>query len=243
MTNRDVLLVTGGSRGIGAATVARAVQRGSAVAFCWAGDAAAAREVAEATGAFAWQADVADREAVRAMFDAVEARLGPVTRLVNNAGIAGPIGPFAELGVRELQRVFEVNVYGTMHCAQEAVQRWSASGTRGVMVNVSSTAATLGSAGEYVHYAASKAAVDTFTLGLARELAGHGIRVNAVAPGTTQTDIHARAGDAGRPARVAPRIPMQRVAEAGEIADAILWLLSDEASYVTGSVLRVGGGL
>jgi NAD(P)-dependent dehydrogenase (short-subunit alcohol dehydrogenase family) len=166
-----------------------------------------------------------------------------LSALVNNAGVTGPIGAFAQAPVQAIRRVLDVNALGTMLCTQQAVQRWLAAGRRGCIVNVSSIAATLGAPAEYVHYAASKAAVDAFTVGLAKELAGAGIRVNAVAPGTTRTDIHARAGDPHRLGRIASRIPIGRVAEPREIAEAVLWLLSPGASYVTGSILRVGGGL
>lgn len=141
------------------------------------------------------------------------------------------------------RRTFDVNVFGTMHCCQAVTRKWRAAGTHGAIVNVSSIAATLGAAGEYVHYAASKAAVEAFTIGFSREVAEFGIRVNAVAPGTTDTGIHAAGGDPDRPARVAPRIPLRRVAHPDEIAEAVVWLLSDKASYVIGSILRAGGGL
>ena len=246
--SHPVLLVTGGSRGIGAAIVENAIEHRYAVAFSYLQDDDAAHQVLEAArkaggAAMAIKADVADVVAVRAFFEQAERELGPVDALVNNAGITGRIGPFVATEVETLHRVLEVNVFGTMICAQEAARRWQQRGTRGVMVNISSVAATLGSPHEYVHYAASKAAVDAFTLGLARELAPIGIRVNAVSPGLTATDIHATAGDPGRPARIVPRVPMARIGEPREIADAVLWLLSPQASYVTGTVVRVSGGL
>jgi NAD(P)-dependent dehydrogenase (short-subunit alcohol dehydrogenase family) len=244
MSHRGVVVVTGGSRGIGAAITRAAVTRGYAVCVGYArDDGAADRLRAELPGVVPVRADVADPDDVRTLFDAAEAALGPVTALVNNAGVTGPLGPFRDTSVATLRRVLDVNVVGTMLCAQEAVRRWGERGTAGRMVNVSSRAATLGSPGEYVHYAASKAAVEAFTLGLAKEVAGQGIRVNGVAPGMIHTDIHAAAGDPGRLERLVGRVPMGRIGEPDEIAAAALWLLSDEASYVTGAVLKVGGGL
>jgi len=240
------LIVTGASRGIGAATAILAARRGYRVCINYLSDPRAAEGVADTirgTGgtAVAIQADVASEADVTRLFDTAEAALGPIGALVNNAGVTGPIGPFAQTETAVLQGVLATNVLGTFLCGREAVRRFSRAGG-GRIVNLSSVAATTGAAGEYVHYAASKAAVDAFTLGLAREVAGKGIRVNAVAPGSTLTEIHAKAGEPDRPARVRGRIPMQRLAEPEEIAEAILWLLSDEASYVTGAVLRVGGG-
>ncbi len=243
-----VLIVTGGSRGIGAAIVQRAASRGYAVAFSYAHDAEVADQLVEAVESaggkvLAVRGDVADPAAVEQLFDAAEATLGPVSALVNNAGITGPIGAFHDVDIATLQRVMDVNLLGTLLCAREAVRRWRRQGTIGAMVNISSVAATLGAAHEYVHYAATKAAVEAFTVGLARELADTGIRINAVSPGTVYTDIHARAGEPDRPARVVSRVPMKRIGEPEEIAAAVLWLLSDEASYTTGTVLRVSGGL
>jgi NAD(P)-dependent dehydrogenase (short-subunit alcohol dehydrogenase family) len=218
--------------------------RGYAVCAGYASDDAAADRLrAELPGVVAVRADVADPASVAELFDAAEAAFGPVTALVNNAGVTGRLGRFAAAPVSTLRRVLDVNVLGAMLCAQEALRRWEERGTQGRIVNVSSRAATLGSPGEYVHYAATKAAVETFTLGLAKEVAAQGIRVNCVAPGTIRTDIHAAAGDATRPERVAARVPMGRPGEPEEIAAAVLWLLSDEASYVTGAVLQAGGGL
>lgn len=242
-----VLVVTGGSRGIGAAIVRQAAFAGARVCFSYRRD----RESAEALRAelevhgdriLAIQADAADAGSAPRLLDAAEARFGPVTMLVNNAGITGRYGPFHELPEEVLRHTFEVNVFGPMLLAQEAIRRWRAAGIAGRMVNISSIAATLGAPQEYVHYAASKAAIDAFTIGLGKELGAEGIRVNAVAPGTALTDIHAAAGVPDRPALVAPRIPMQRVARPDEIANAVMWLLSDEASYVTGTILRVSGG-
>jgi NAD(P)-dependent dehydrogenase (short-subunit alcohol dehydrogenase family) len=243
-----VLIVTGAGRGIGAAIALRAAREGYAVAVNYQRDEAAAAGVVErirAQGgtALAVRADVGDAAAVRAMFARVKQELGPVAALVNNAGITGRIGPFMDSDPAAIEEVFRINVHGTMHCARAAVSAFRAAGTGGVIVNLSSVAAQTGSPGEYVHYAASKAAVEAFTLGLARELATEGIRVCAVAPGSTLTDIHAAAGEPGRPARVAPRIPVQRLATPEEIAEPVVWMLSDAASYVTGATLRASGGL
>lgn len=244
----EVLLVTGGARGIGAAIARLAGVRGCSVAICFEHAAAAAAGVVDDIGksgarARAFRADVSRYDEVMHLFDAVCDQLGPLTAVVNNAGITGPIGPFAMATSDALARVLDVNVLGTMLCTQQAVRRWLAAGRRGCIVNISSAAATLGAPGEYVHYAASKAAIDAFTVGLAKELGSAGIRINAVAPGTTRTDIHARAGDPHRPERVAARVPAGRIAEPLEIAEAALWLLSPQASHVSGSVLRVAGGI
>ncbi|MET4701284.1 NAD(P)-dependent dehydrogenase (short-subunit alcohol dehydrogenase family) [Constrictibacter sp. MBR-5] len=244
----DVLLVTGGGRGIGAAIVRMAAARGYAVCFSYVRDddaAAALMDTLRATGAAvqAVRGDVFDETDVAALFERCETALGPVTALVANAGITGRIGPFAALDRAVLRRTVDVNVIAPMLCAQEALRRWEARGHAGRIVNVSSVAATLGAPGEYVHYAATKAAVEAFTVGLAKEVAASGVRVNAVSPGTVATEIHAAGGDPDRPRRVASRIPMGRVGEADEIAGAVLWLLGPEASYVTGAVLRVSGGL
>ncbi|HET8727017.1 MAG TPA: SDR family oxidoreductase [Alphaproteobacteria bacterium] len=242
------LIVTGGGRGIGAAIARRAAGNGYAICINYARDDEAAERLvrelaAEGAHAIAVRSDVADPAVVQDLFDQAEAALGPVAALVNNAGLTGRIGSFREVDVLTLRRVLDVNVLGTMLCAQEAIRRWDRRGVPGRMVNISSVAATLGAAHEYVHYAATKAAVEAFTIGLAREVAATGTRINAVAPGTVFTDIHAAAGEPDRPARVVTRIPMARIGEPDEIANAVLWLLSDEASYVTGAVLRVSGGL
>ena len=248
MSPASTLLVTGGSRGIGAAIVRQAARAGHAVGFTYVErrDAAAAlvAEVQAAGGrAMCVQADVAEVDAAARVFDAVQAALGPVTALVNNAGVTGPLGRFEDAQLASLQRVLQVNVLGTMLFSQQAVRRWRAASQAGSIVNVSSIAAATGAPGEYVHYAGSKAAVEAFTIGLGRELAETGIRVNAVSPGTALTEIHAAAGQADRPQRVAARIPMRRAGHPEEIAEAVLWLLSAKASYVTASVLRVAGGL
>jgi NAD(P)-dependent dehydrogenase (short-subunit alcohol dehydrogenase family) len=244
------IVITGGGRGIGAATALAASRAGYAVCVNYREDAAAARSVIEritAAGghAVAVQADIARPEDVAWLFEEAEAAVGPLGALVNNAGTTGRITRFADLDLATLRRVIDVNLIGAMLCAQEAVRRFSTArgGPGGAIVNVSSVAAATGSPGEYVHYAASKAAIETLTLGLAREVAGEGIRVNAVAPGTVQTEIHAAGGDPDRPRRVAARAPMGRVGRPEEIAEAIVWLLSDAAAYVTGAVLKVSGGL
>jgi NAD(P)-dependent dehydrogenase (short-subunit alcohol dehydrogenase family) len=242
-----VVVITGAGRGIGAACALAAARAGYRVGVNYLGDAAAAAGVVgriEADGgrAIAVRADVAEPADVARLFDEVAGALGPVGALVNNAGTTGRITRFAELDLATLRRVIDVNLVGCMLCSQEAVRRWSGSGG-GAIVNVSSIAAVTGSPGEYVHYAATKAAVEAFTRGLAREVARDGIRVNAVTPGTDAPGIPAAGGDPERPARVAPRIPLGRVGRPEEIAAAVLWLLSDDASYATGSVLTVAGGL
>lgn len=248
MSDRGALVVTGGSRGIGAAITRQAARQGYAVCFSYAQDAASAGRLVEELAqsghrVLAVQGDVAEPKGARSLFDQAENKLGPISALVNNAGITGPIGAFRDLDHAVLRRVLDVNLVGTMLCAQEAIRRWERRGAAGAIVNLSSIAATLGAPNEYVHYAASKGAVESFTIGLAKELAPSGIRVNAVSPGTVFTDIHASAGEPGRPARVVSRVPMGRIGEPDEIASAVLWLLSEEASYVTGSILRVSGGL
>jgi NAD(P)-dependent dehydrogenase (short-subunit alcohol dehydrogenase family) len=243
------LLVTGGSRGIGAAIVRQAAAAGYPVALTYVQDAAAAEAlVAEVTArggrAYAVRADVAVEDDILAAFSAAETALGPLGALVNNAGITGPIGRVEALDRAMLERLFAINVIGTLLCAREAVRRMSTKhgGRGGVIVNLTSVAARIGGPGELVHYAATKGAVDSITVGLAREVAAEGIRVNAVAPGLIETEIHAAAGDAGRPARLAASIPMQRTGSAEEVAQCVLWLLSPAASYVTGATIDVSGG-
>jgi len=244
-----VLLVTGGSRGIGAATCRLAARSGYAVAVNYQRDeAAAARIVAEIEKgggrAVAIQADVAEEAAVERLFDEAERRLGRLTHLVNNAGIVGSGSRLDAVDAATLRAVFDINILGAFLCARAAVRRISTKhgGAGGAIVNLSSAAATLGSPGEFTWYAASKGAIDTLTIGLAKEVAGEGIRVNAVAPGMIMTEIHAASGDPGRIERIRPTIPMARIAEPEEIAETILFLLSDAASYVTGAVLRAAGG-
>ncbi|MBC5811697.1 MAG: SDR family oxidoreductase [Candidatus Eremiobacteraeota bacterium] len=241
-----VLLVTGASRGIGAAVATLAAARGYDVALNFLHDEAGADAVAHAVRSYdrralAVRADVSDEKAVVAMFDAVGRELGTPSALVNNAGITGRLGSFTDLDAADVARVLAVNVAGTMLCAREAVRRMSGSGG-GAIVNVSSRAADIGGAGEWLHYAASKGAIETFTVGLAREVAAQNIRVNAVSPGLIETGLHAAAGAPERLERLRRSIPMQRAGTAVEVVEAVLWLLSSAASYVTGAVLPVGGG-
>lgn len=245
MSDVPVTLVTGGGRGIGAATVRRLAAAGHDLAICYQRDADAAATVladvhAAGRRAIAVRADTTDPDQVQRLFDQAEKELGSLTGLVNNAGVTSPIGPFTDLTVDDLRRVIDVNVIGAVLCAQQAARRM---GPGSAIVNVSSAAATLGSPGEYVHYAAAKAAVDALTVGLSKELGPRGIRVNCVAPGTVWTDIHTVSGDPDRPNRIAQRAPLGRAGEPDEIAAAIAFLLSPEASYTTGTILRVAGGL
>lgn len=245
----NIMLVTGGSRGIGAATVRLAAASGYAVAFSYvqATDAAQAlcAEVASRGGrALAIRADVADERAIMSMFDTVDRELGTLTALVNNAGIAAHKMRVDTMDAARLARVFATNVTGPFLCAREAVKRMSTAhgGRGGAIVNVSSAAARLGSPGEYVDYAASKGALDTFTVGLAKEVANEGIRVNAVRPGLIYSDIHASYGDPERVDRLKDGVPMRRGGTPEEVAQAILWLLSDAASYTIASFVEVSGG-
>ncbi|WP_163504883.1 SDR family oxidoreductase [Fodinicola acaciae] len=242
-----VTIVTGGGRGIGAATARRLVAGGHAVALSYLSDVDSADKlVAElgADNALAVRGDMASETDVDELFARTTEKFGPVTGLVNNAGYTGPLGPFPDVTGDVLRRVVEVNILGLEYCTQRAVKVMSTErgGSGGAIVNLSSGAATIGSPGEYVHYAASKAAVDAFTVGLSKEVGGQGIRVNAVAPGLVATRIHADAGDPGRVERMAPGVPIGRPGEPDEIAAAICWLLSDDASYTTGAILRVAGG-
>ena len=244
-----ILLVTGGSRGIGAATALLAAQRGYAVAVNYTANSLAADEVVRqirASGghAITVQADVGVEAEVMAMFQKIDAKLGRLTALVNNAGVVDVAARVDEMTVARIQRMFDINVLGSFVCAREAVKRMSTrfGGAGGAIVNVSSAAARLGGAGQYVDYAASKGAIDSLTLGLAKEVALEGIRVNAVRPGIIETDIHASGGQPERARQMAPLVPMQRAGTAMEVAQAILWLLSGESSYTTGSMLDVAGG-
>ncbi len=253
MKNAPLLLVTGGGRGIGAATARLAAAQGWDVAINYARDEAAAEAVADAVRALGRRAltlcaDVADEGQVRAMFATLdrhaEEGVGPLSGLVNNAGIVDVAARVDEMTGARLQRMFAVNVFGTMVCAREAVRRMSSrhGGAGGAIVNLSSAASRLGSPGQYVDYAAAKGAVDSFTLGLAREVAAEGVRVNAVRPGVIDTEIHASGGQPERATRLAPTLPMQRAGTAEEVAQAIVWLLSPAASYTTGALLDVSGG-
>lgn len=243
------LLVTGGGRGIGAAVARLGAAAGYTVCVNYRDNAAAAEavvaEIERAGGrAMALQADVAREEDVERLFATVDAELPPLAAVVNNAGIAGHVSRLEEASGETLRAVMELNVLGVMWCCRAAVRRMAGryGGKGGAIVNISSGAATLGSPGEYVWYAASKGAVDSLTLGLAKENAGEGIRVNAVAPGFVRTEIHAASGMPERLEKVAPSMPIGRAAEPEEIAEAVLWLLGDKASYTTGAVLRVAGG-
>jgi NAD(P)-dependent dehydrogenase (short-subunit alcohol dehydrogenase family) len=244
-----VLIVTGASRGIGAATARLAAGRGYDVCVNYQADRDAAEAVVaniEAAGgrAIAVQADVANEAQVERLFETVDRELGQLGALVNNAGLAGRFSRLDEADSETIRRVIEVNVLGLIACSRAAVRRLSPrhGGAGGAIVNLTSGAATIGSPGEYVWYAASKGAVDSFTLGLGKEPAGEGIRVNAVAPGFVETEIHAASGMPDRVKEQGHTVPIGRAAQPEEIAETILWLLSDQASYVTGAVLRVAGG-
>jgi NAD(P)-dependent dehydrogenase (short-subunit alcohol dehydrogenase family) len=244
-----VILITGASRGIGAATALQAARAGYTVVVNYHSNAQAANHVVQQiraldAHAIALQADVANEDQVLAMFAAIDTQLGPLQALVNSAGVVDVASRVDAMTVARLKRMFDTNVIGSMVCAREAVLRMSTrhGGAGGAIVNISSLAATLGSAGQYVDYAASKGAIDTFTVGLAREVAGEGIRVNAVRPGVIDTEIQASGGQPGRAQQLAASIPMQRPGTAEEVASAVLWLLSAAAGYTTGALLDVGGG-
>ena len=243
------VLVTGGGRGIGAACSLLCARQGWAVAVNYTRDAGAARDVVErirAAGGTALdvQADVSNEAQVLAMFATIDRELPRLGALINNAGVVDVAARLDTMSLQRLQRMFAINVFGSFMCAREAVKRLSTAhgGAGGAIVNVSSVAARLGSPAMYVDYAASKAAIDTFTLGLAREVAAEGVRVNAVRPGIIETEIHASGGQADRVRQIVPQLPMQRAGSADEVAQAIIWLLSDAASYTTGAVLDVSGG-
>ena len=243
------LIVTGASRGIGAAVALFAGQRGFSVAVNFANGEAEARsvvsQIVSAGGqAVAIRADVGREEDVVRLFEVAERELGPITGLVNNAAITGGFARVEAVTAKALEEVFRVNIAGPFLCAREAVRRMSTrhGGKGGSIVNISSRAAHTGSAGEWVHYAASKGAIDSFTIGLAREVATEGIRVNAVAPGLVDTGLHAANGDPGRLERLKGTIPMQRAGLPQEVAEGVVWLLSPAASYTTGAILEIGGG-
>ena len=244
-----IVLITGASRGIGAATALLAAQQGWAVAVNYHANATAAQAVvdsiqAQGGRALAVQADVAHEDQVLAMYATVDAQLGRITALVNNAGVVDVTARVDEMSVARLRRMFDTNVIGSIVCAREAVRRMSTrhGGAGGSIVNVSSAASRLGSAHQYVDYAASKGAIDVFTGGLSKEVAGEGVRVVAVRPGITDTGIHATGGEPDRASRMAPQLPMGRAARAEEVGEAIAWLLSDAASYTAGAILDVSGG-
>ena len=246
---KPIVLITGGSRGIGAATALRAAQQGFAVAVNYTSNADAARDVVQQIvdaggSAIAVQADVADEDQIVAMFQAIDTQLGPVSALVNNAGVVDVAARVDEMSAQRIRRMFDINVLGTFLCTREALRRMSTrhGGKGGCIVNVSSVAARLGGPGQYVDYAASKGAIDTFTAGLAKEVATEGVRVNAVRPGIIETDIHASGGQPDRARQMAPMVPMQRAGSAEEVANTIVWLMSPEASYVTGANIDVAGG-
>ena len=248
-----VALVTGGSRGIGAAVCRQLGGAGYAVVVNYAQDQEAANQVVQAIkghggSALAINADVADEAQVIAMFAQIDAQFGRFDALVNNAGVVDVGARVDEMSVTRLKRMFDTNIIGSFVCAREAVKRMSTknsfgfNGLGGSIVNLSSAAARLGGSGQYVDYGASKGAIDTFTIGLAKEVAAEGIRVNAVRPGIIATEIHASGGSPDRVAQMAPLVPMQRGGSADEVASAIVWLLSDAASYVTGAFIDVTGG-
>jgi NAD(P)-dependent dehydrogenase (short-subunit alcohol dehydrogenase family) len=243
------MLITGGGRGIGAATAKLGAQQGYAVAVGYVRDTDAAdalvREIRASGGtALAVQADVSREDEIERLFATVDRELGTLTVLVNNAGVVDRTMRVEEMRGARIERLFAINVTGSILCASQAVRRMSTArgGSGGRIVNVSSVAAKHGAPGEYVDYAASKAAIDTFTIGLAKEVAGEGIRVNAVRPGVIATEIHASGGNPDRAQQMGPSLPMRRAGSAVDVARAILWLASDEASYCTGTILDVAGG-
>jgi NAD(P)-dependent dehydrogenase (short-subunit alcohol dehydrogenase family) len=248
--DRPVTIITGGTRGIGAATAIRLARAGHDLALVYRQDDSAARQAAaqvQAAGArcLLVKADITRQHDIERLFSVTADQLGTVTGVVSNAGATAHIGDLADTPVEVIRDVIDVNFLGVILCARQASKVMSIrrGGHGGAIVNISSAAATLGSPHEYVHYAAAKAAVEALTIGLAKELAPEQIRVNAVAPGTVRTRIHADAGDPGRPDRVARHIPLGRAGEPDDVAPAIAWLLGPEAAYITGAVLRIAGGL
>lgn len=248
-TDKKTVLITGASRGIGAATALLAAHHGYAVAVNYTQNAEAAQAIvqqirSDGGAAFAVQADVADEPQVLAMFAQVDAQFGRLDALVNNAGVVDVTSRVEDMSLARLKRMFDINILGSFLCAREAVRRMSTrhGGAGGAIVNVSSAASRLGAPGQYVDYAAAKGAMDTLTIGLAKEVAAEGIRVNAVRPGLIETDIHASGGLPTRVRDLAHQVPMQRGGTAGEVAQTIVWLLSDAASYTTMSLIDVSGG-
>ena len=241
---KKILLVTGGGRGIGAATARLAAKSGYAVCVNYLRDKASAEALAREIGGIAVAADVASEADVVRLFETIDAGLGRITALVNNAGVVDKGARVEAVTTARLQRMFAINVFGSFLCAREAIKRMSKrhGGPGGAIVNVSSVAARFGGAGEYVDYAAAKGAIDSFTIGLSKELGGEGIRVNAVRPGIINTEIHASSGDPARLGRIGATAPVGRYGEPDEVAAAILWLLSDEAAYTSGALLDVAGG-
>lgn len=239
-----VMIVTGGGRGIGAATARLAAERGYAVCVNYLRNRDSAEKLAKEIDGIAVAGDVSLERDVLHLFEEVDRALGRIGVLVNNAGVVALRSRVEDMAPARIERIFAVNVLGSFLCAREAVKRMAKrrGGSGGVIVNVSSAAARLGSPGDYVDYAASKAAIDTFTIGLAKEVAADGIRVNAVRPGVIHTEIHAASGDPARVARIAETAPLKRGGQPQEVARAILWLASDEASYTTGAILDVTGG-
>jgi NAD(P)-dependent dehydrogenase (short-subunit alcohol dehydrogenase family) len=239
-----VMLVTGGGRGIGAATALLAAERGFKVCVNYRQDKDSAVSLAKKIGGIAVQADVSSESDVEKLFRETDEKLGRVTALVNNAGIVDQGTRVEKMTAARIARILAVNVTGSILCAREAIRRMSTrhGGPGGAIVNVSSIASKLGGPGEYVDYAASKGAIDTFTIGLAKEVAGEGIRVNGVRPGLIRTEIHLASGDPARVERIGATVPLGRPGEAEEVARAILWLVSDEASYLSGALVDVSGG-
>jgi len=239
-----IMIVTGGGRGIGAATALLAAERGFKVCVNYRQDKESALSLAKRIGGIAVQADVSSEQEVLRMFDEVDRKLGRLGALVNNAGIVDLGTRVEKVSAARIVRMFGINVLGSFLCAREAIKRMSTrnGGSGGAIVNVSSIAAKLGGAGEYVDYAASKGAIDTFTIGLSKEVGAEGIRVNAVRPGIIRSEIHESSGDPARVERIGATAPLGRAGDAEEVARAILWLLSDEASYLSGALVDVSGG-
>lgn len=249
MRLKPVLLITGGSRGIGAATALLAARNGWSVVVNYTHNAQAAdavvQQIRQAGGeAISLQADVGDEAQIVRMFEQIDTQLGRLSGLVNNAGVLDTAARVDEMSWARIERILRINVLGSFACAREAIRRMSTrhGGQGGAIVNLSSVAARMGAPGQYVDYGASKGAIDTFTAGLAKEVAGEGIRVNGVRPGIIDTDIHASGGLPNRARELASQIPMQRAGSAAEVAESIVWLLSDAASYVTGTTIEVTGG-